>query len=129
MPAKVLIIEDDPASLELLSYMMSTAGHTIVSATDGAIGLRLALEADPDLILCDLQLPELDGYEIIRRLNSHAGWKRVPVAAVTALSMPGDRESALLTGFDAYITKPIVPETFVREVEGLLPAALRSGSG
>lgn len=129
MTAKVLIIEDDPASLELLNYMMGAAGHTVISATDGAIGLRLALEADPDLILCDLQLPELDGYQIIRRLNSHAGWKRVPVAAVTALSMPGDRESALLTGFDAYITKPIVPETFLREVEALLPAALRSGSG
>ena len=129
MPAKVLIIEDDPASLELLGYLMSAAGHTIISATDGALGLCLALEADPDLILCDLQLPELDGYEIIRRLNSHVGWKRVPVAAVTALSMPGDRESALLKGFDAYITKPIVPETFVREVEALLPAVLRSGSG
>ena len=121
MPARILIIEDNPASLELLRYLLSGAGHSTTSASDGATGLALALEAQHDLILCDLQLPEMDGIELVRRLKA-ANPAAPPIVAVTAYSMPGDQEAAIAAGFDGYLTKPIDPETLLQEVDKYLPA-------
>jgi two-component system cell cycle response regulator DivK len=126
MPATILIIEDDDASRELVKYLLEVAGYPTLDAEDGRVGVRLALEARPDLILCDLQMPVMNGYEVARYLRDAPDWRRVPLIAVTAFSMPGDRESALLAGFDDHITKPIFPETFVAQVEAYLPSELRS---
>lgn len=125
MPARILIVEDNAASLELVSYILSNAGHSILTAMDGADGLRVALECHPDLVLCDLQLPELDGFGVIRLLRKHPAWQALPVVALSALSMPGDRETALEAGFNGYLTKPITPEFFLKQVEEFLPASLR----
>jgi CheY-like chemotaxis protein len=125
VPARILIIEDDPASLELVRYLLEAAGHATLTATDGAAGLALVLSAQPDLVICDLQMPVMTGYEVVRRLQGGNAWRRVPLVAVSAFSMLGDRETALAAGFDAYYSKPIVPETFVEEIEGLLPPAAR----
>ena len=126
MFARILIIEDDPASRELVTYLLQAAGHATTEAADGEAGVRFALEVNPDMILCDLQIPLLNGYQVLQRLREDARWRRVPVIAVTAFSMPGDRENALVAGFAAHITKPIVPETFIAQVEAFLPPGLRA---
>ncbi len=127
MPARILIIEDDPASLELAKYLLEQAGYATLTAADGGEGLALALSEHPDLVICDLQMPVMTGYEVVQRLHEGPTWRRVPLIAVSAFSMPGDRETALAAGFDAYHSKPIVPETFVRDIESLLSSAARAG--
>ncbi len=126
MPARILIVEDDPASLELARYLLGAAGHETVCATDGGSGVELALDTGPDLVVCDLQMPVLTGFELVRRLRQEPRWRRVPMVAVSAFSMPNDREQALAAGFDAYVSKPITPETFVAEIEALLPSHARA---
>ncbi len=126
MPTSILIIEDDDASRELVKYLLEMAGYVILGADDGRAGVELALTASPDLILCDLQMPVMNGYEVARYLQSAPNWHRVPLIAVTAFSMLGDRETALAAGFNDHITKPITPETFVAQVEAFLPAELRA---
>ena len=88
--------------------------------------MRAALEHGPDLILSDLQMPVMDGYEVARLLHADPGWRRAPLVAVTAFSMPGDREKALEVGFQDHISKPIDPERFVRQVEAYLAPASRA---
>src|SRR5688572_23482007 len=121
MPARILIIEDDPASRELAKYLLDAAGYITLGASDGGTGARLAIEDNPDLVLCDLHLPVMDGVDIVRQVKSDPRWRRVPVIALTASSMVGDREKTLAAGFDDYLSKPITPETFVQEIEAFLP--------
>lgn len=127
MAARILIIEDNAASLELLRYLVEQSGHAALTAPDGETGLRLAREAAPHLILCDLQLPGIDGLGIARRLRADPAWTPVKLVAVTAYSMPGDRETALAAGFDEYMTKPIDPTSVMDAIESLLPEAVRGG--
>ena len=126
MPARILVIEDNAANLELLRYLLSHAGHTVLCAVDGVQGLALAQQAQPDLLLCDLQLPGLDGYEVLARLRQEGSTQHLLVLAVTAFSMPDDRQKVALAGFDGYLTKPIEPAQFVQQVELFLPPSLRS---
>lgn len=125
MPARILVIEDNPANLELMSYLLRAHGHTVVAATEGAAGLEAVERERPDLIVCDLQLPDIDGYEVARRLADHPSWSEIPVVAVTAYAMVGDRERVLRAGFDGYLSKPIRPESFVPQIEAFLAAAER----
>jgi len=125
MPAKILLIEDDTASRELASYLLNAAGYTVLVANDGGCGAWLAVKERPDLVLCDLHLPVMDGYEVVRALLADQNWRRVPLIALTASSMVGDREKTLAAGFNDYLSKPITPETFVQEVEAFLPPDLR----
>jgi CheY-like chemotaxis protein len=123
--ATFLVIEDDDASRQLVTYLLEAAGHEVLAAENGSLGLSLALAKGPDLILCDLQMPVMNGYEVARSLRSNGQWRVVPLIAVTAFSMPGDREKALEEGFDDHLAKPITPETFVLQVEAFLTASLR----
>jgi len=120
MKATILVIEDDDASRELLTYLLEASGYRVLAAENGALGLGLAMAEGPDLILCDLQMPVMNGYEVAQALRSHHRWRVVPLVAVTAFSMPGDREKALEVGFDEHLPKPINPETFVQQVEAFL---------
>lgn len=120
MPARILVIEDNPANLELMMYLLRAYRYEPLSATDGEKGLALARSARPDVIVCDIQLPSMDGFEVVRRLKSDPATRSMPVIAVTAFAMVGDRDRALAAGFDGYIGKPIVPETFVPQVEQFL---------
>lgn len=126
MPARILIIEDDETSLALMVYLFHAFGYTPVVARDGGEGLEAAHSVRPELIVCDLALPGLHGYEVGRRLKHDPDLRNVPLVAVTALVMVGEREKVLAAGFDGYIPKPIVPETFIGEVEAFLPPAVRS---
>ncbi|MDP4074676.1 response regulator [Acidovorax sp. A1169] len=126
MVACILVIEDDEASRMLLVYLLEADGYRVHSASNGREGVRAALEHWPDLILSDLQMPVMDGYEVARLLHADPGWRRAPLVAVTAFSMPGDREKALEVGFQDHISKPIDPERFVRQVEAYLSPASRA---
>ena len=126
MPANILVIEDDPASLELLKYLLQRAGHSVATATDGDAGLKAALGNEFDIVFCDLQLPELSGLQVAARLRATPVWRVVPLVAVTAYSMPGDRDTAIAAGFTEYLTKPIEPESILGKVDQLLPPQLRS---
>ena len=126
MPSTVLIIEDNAPNLELVKYLLEAHGYATLTATDGEEGLRVARLHHPELILCDLQIPVMDGYEVVRTLRGDPAFTRTPIIAVTAFSMPGDRDTAIGAGFDAYISKPIDPEQFVGQIEESLPPALRS---
>jgi CheY-like chemotaxis protein len=118
--SRILVIEDNPTNLELMTYLLNAFGHTTFAASDGEAGVETALRTRPDLILCDLALPKLDGYGVARRLKADLSFDGVPLVAVTASAMVGDRDKVIGTGFDGYITKPITPETFVAEVESYL---------
>jgi CheY-like chemotaxis protein len=129
MSARILVVEDDPVSLELMAYLLTAFGHTVLRAADGVEALRVARRELPDLVLCDNQLPVLSGVEVARELKSAAATRGIPLVSVTAAAMPGDRQRLLEAGFDGYLAKPITPETFVQEVEAYLPAAMRTGGG
>ena len=121
MSARVLIVEDNPASLELMAYLLTAFGHTVLTAEGGKRGLAAARQERPELIICDIQLPDIDGFEVARRLNADPELCSIPLVAVTALAMVGDRYRVLAAGFDGYVPKPIDPETFVRQMEAFLP--------
>ncbi len=116
MTLTILIIEDNAANLELMRYLLAAAGHTVLTAGDGQAGLALAIEAVPDVVLCDLQMPVMDGYAFAARLREVAALAATPLIAVTASAMQGDRQRVLAAGFDGYLTKPLEPETFGAEV-------------
>ncbi len=92
MPARILIIEDNQANLDLMSYLLKAFGHTLLSVADGEAGLESARRERPDLIICDVQLPGTDGYGVARQLKSEVALRAIPLVAVTALAMVGDRE-------------------------------------
>ena len=120
MVMKILIVEDDPKSLYLVRFLLEKAGFTVVEAGDGEEALEKAAEETPDLILMDMQLPKLDGYEATKRIKADAQLRHIPVIALTAYAMKGDREKTLAAGCSSYIEKPIDPTTFVEEVKKYL---------
>jgi two-component system cell cycle response regulator len=121
--ARILIIEDNPANVELMAFLLTAYGHTAVSAPDGPRGIAAARAEPPDLVACDVNLPGMNGFGVLAALKAEPSLQGVPVLAVTALAMAGDREKVLAAGFDGYISKPIEPESFVAELEAFLPAA------
>ena len=123
MPARILIVEDDPPTRELMAWLLREAGHTVSEAGDGADGLRLALDGRPDMVVCDLRLPSVDGYAVARALKGDPGCVAIPLLAVSTLRPEQDRERVLAAGFDGYVCKPIEPASFVAEVEAFLPTA------
>jgi two-component system cell cycle response regulator len=126
--ARILIIEDNPANVELMAFLLTAYGHSAASAPDGPRGLAAARAQVPDLVACDVNLPGMSGYEVVAALKLDPRLARVPVLAVTALAMAGDRERVLNAGFDGYISKPIEPDSFVAELEAFLPAAQASAA-
>ena len=124
MNARILIAEDHPASLELMSYLLRAHGYHVLPAEDGEIALALARSEQPDLIICDLQMPGKTGYEVAEAIHRDSRMKNIPLIAVTAFSMLGDREKVLAAGFDDYVSKPIDATRFVRQLEPHLPPSL-----
>ena len=129
MAVRILIIEDHPENLDLMKYLLTAFGYTTVEAENGLSGLETAARETPELIICDIQLPDINGYEVAARLKQDARTRAIPLIAITALAMVGDRERVLKAGFDGYISKPITPETFVADVEGFLRPAQRQENG
>jgi two-component system cell cycle response regulator len=121
MGARILVIEDNPVNLELMTYLLQAWQHEVVTARDGDEGLALARARPPDLVICDIQLPGVDGYEVARRLRADAALCGVPLVAVTAYAMVGDHDKAIAAGFDLHVPKPIDPAVFMSQLQGLLP--------
>lgn len=119
----VLIIEDNEQNLYLEQFLLAARGHQIASAGDGASGIALAQQQDFDVILLDIQLPDMNGHEVARHLMALPDWKRVPIIAVTSYAMPGDREKALAAGCSGYLEKPIDSDRFVAQIENLIKEA------
>jgi two-component system cell cycle response regulator len=114
--ARVLVVEDNSASLDLMVYLLKAFGHTPLSARDGIAGIEVARREVPDLVLCDIQLPRADGFEVCRQLKRSPKLRHIPLVAITAYAMVGDREKMLSRGFDGYLSKPINPQTFIADM-------------
>ena len=114
--AKILIIEDNEQNLYLESFILQKNGHEVVQARNGEIGIALAAQTRPALILLDIQLPGMDGYTVARELRKNYAIAHVPIIAVTSYAMAGDRDRVLEAGCTDYIEKPINPDTFHAEV-------------
>ncbi|MBI5523778.1 MAG: response regulator [Desulfarculus sp.] len=123
MPKKVLVIEDNHQNMYLTTFMLERHGHKVLQAWDGQQGIEMAAQALPDLILLDIQLPEMDGYAVAKALKADPRLAMVPIVAVTSYAMAGDRERILASGCNGYIEKPINPETFLAQIEQFLAPA------
>jgi len=104
---RILVVEDNPLNLKLVRDVLQVTGYEVLEATSGEDGVELARHGAPDLVLLDLQLPGIDGMEVLRLLRGDARTAAIPVVAVTAFAMRADRERAGREGFDGYLTKPI----------------------
>ena len=125
MSARLLIVENHPASQKLMRYLLEKSGYQVQLADTGEEGIELALREEFDLILCDIRMSGMDGYEVARRLKTDPKCCRTPLVAITALTGPGDRDLVLAAGFDGYVAKAIAPQHFIRQVEGFLSGSKR----
>ena len=125
MTVRCLIIEDNPVNLELMNVVLQAYGFETLSATGGAAGIELARSEQPDLILCNVQMPGIDGFDVVRALEQDARLRAIPVLALTAYAMVGDRERLLAAGFDGYIAKPIDTTTIAATIHAFLPDPMR----
>lgn len=114
--AKVLVVEDNLANMKLAVLLLETAGHTVLTAKDAEAGLILAREGQPDLILMDIQLPDMDGLEATALLKGADATRAIPVIALTALVMKGDEERIRAAGCDGYIAKPLSYREFLATI-------------
>lgn len=120
MKRTVVLIEDNEQNRYLATFLLQSRGFHVVPAGDGISGIRIAKDTRPDLILLDIQLPGMNGYDVARALRGMAELDTVPIVAVTSYAMVGDREAVLAAGCNGYIEKPINPETFLDEVESFI---------
>jgi two-component system, cell cycle response regulator len=119
----ILIADDNEANRELMLYLLRAFGHEAVGVPDGLAAYEAARNGDFSLVLTDILMPGLDGYELAERLKGEARLAAIPLVAVTALAMAGDRERIKAAGFDGYISKPIEPQSFVAQIESYINSA------
>ena len=120
---KILLVEDNEMNRDMLSRRLVDRGYEVMLATDGQSGVEMTKTLVPDLVLMDMSLPVLDGWEATRRLKADAATRSIPVIALTAHAMSSDREKALEAGCDDYDTKPVEMPRLVGKIEGLLKGA------
>lgn len=120
MKARILYIEDNDQNFYLVHFMMQARGHQVTRAKDGREGIEASVTGKPDLILLDIQLPVMDGYEVARVLRSIPSLQSTPIVALTSYAMPGDREKSMEAGCTVYVEKPLDPYTFAGQIEQLL---------
>jgi two-component system, cell cycle response regulator DivK len=120
---RILYIEDNEDNIYMLARRLERRGFEVIAAPDGAQGVAMAQAQRPDLILMDLRLPVLDGWEATRRLKAQAATRAIPVIALSAHAMAGDRDAALAAGCDDFDTKPIEFARLLEKIEALLPRA------
>ncbi len=118
--ALILVVEDDEANQELVTRFLRRNGHLVIQARDGLTGTLTAQETMPDLILMDLGLPKLDGWEASQRIRSNPATAHIPIIALTAHSLTDDVTKAVASGIDAYETKPVVYQRLMKKIETLV---------
>jgi two-component system cell cycle response regulator DivK len=116
----ILIVEDNEKNMKLVRDILRHNGHTTLEAVTGEDGVRLALSERPDLVLMDIQLPDIDGIEALRRIRAERAVDAIPVVAVSASVMPDDQQKIITSGFDAFVTKPINLKQFLDTVHRFL---------
>jgi two-component system cell cycle response regulator DivK len=121
--ARLLIVEDNPANMRLAAFLLLSAGHTVLAATDAEAGLTRAREEHPDLILMDIQLPGMDGLEATGLLKRDLATSHIPIIALTSLAMKGDEDRARAAGCDGYIAKPLQYREFLATIAAQLAVA------
>jgi CheY-like chemotaxis protein len=132
MPTSILVVEDNADNLTLIDYLLRAYGYEPLLARNGPDGIRVAIESVPDIILLDLRMPDMDGYEVATVIGKTPGLMHVRIVAMTASAMVGDRERIAAAGFDGYIQKPIEPETFLDTLRPFLserPSAHKTAGG
>jgi two-component system cell cycle response regulator DivK len=117
---EVLIAEDNPVNRELIPELLELRGYTVLEACDGQQALQTIEQAQPELLLLDVGMPGLDGFAVIRRIRENYQQARLPVVAITAYAMQGDRERILNSGFDGYLSKPVNPSALTEEIDRVL---------
>lgn len=120
MEKKILVIEDDPATSRLVDYSLRHEGYQVITASNGLEGVRKALSESPDLIILDVMLPGMDGFEICHRLRSEPTTANLPILMFSAKAQEIDKETGIKVGADDYLTKPAAPAEIVSRVEKLL---------
>ncbi len=114
---KILVVEDNDTNLYLVRFILEKSGYDVLAAKNGSMGVEMAISERPDLIIMDIQLPDISGLEATRRIRASEANGGLSIVALTSYAMVGDKEKALEAGCTGYIEKPIDPETFVREIE------------
>jgi len=122
MAKKILIIEDDPATQRLVDYSLRQEGYEVITASNGLDGIRKALGESPDLVILDVMLPGMDGFEICYRLRSEPATKKLPILMFSAKAQEIDKDTGIKVGADEYLTKPSPPAEIVSRVAKLLAA-------
>jgi two-component system cell cycle response regulator DivK len=121
MSKRVLVVEDQEDNRQILRDLLESAGIDMIEAADGPAGLVAAASERPDLILMDIQLPGLDGYEVTRRIKADPALRAIPIIAVTSYALSGDEDKARAAGCDAYVTKPYSPRQLLAKIREYLP--------
>ena len=121
MSKRILVIEDQEDNRRILRDLLTSVGYDLIEAGTGEEGVTLAETQRPDLILMDIQLPGMDGYETTRRIKANPALRRVPIIAVTSYALSGDDAKALAAGCDAYVTKPFSPRALLAKIREHLP--------
>ena len=122
----ILIVEDNEKNMKLVRDILRHRGHETIEAATGSDGVRLAVERRPDLVLMDIQLPDIDGIAALARIREHRELDRMPVLAISASVMPDEQQKIVASGFDAFITKPINLKAFQETVQRFLEHGRRS---
>ncbi len=107
MSERILIVEDNPENMRLLEMALRATNYTLLKATDGEEALDMVMREQPDLIIMDIQLPKMNGFEVTRKLRNNPAFSHTPIIAITAYAMKGDKERVIESGCDAYLSKPI----------------------
>jgi two-component system cell cycle response regulator DivK len=113
---RILVVEDNPTNMKLVTMVLGRAGHTVIAAADAEVGLTLARDEHPDLILMDMQLPGMDGLAATKLLKADEATRAIPVIALTALAMKGDEERIRAAGCDGYVAKPLAYKQFLEVI-------------
>jgi len=121
MTKRILVVEDQEDNRRIVRDLLTSAGYEMIEAVTGEEGVALAETQRPDLILMDIQLPGLDGYEATRRIKANPALRQIPIIAVTSYALSGDDVKALEAGCDAYVTKPFSPRTLLAKIREYLP--------
>jgi two-component system cell cycle response regulator DivK len=123
MSQRILVVEDTEDNRQIIRDLLTNAGYVYIEAVSGQEGVDLAARERPDLILMDMQLPVLDGYEATRRIKADPALARIPVIAVTSYALSGDEAKTKAAGCDAYVAKPFSPRQLLAKIRELLPPA------
>ncbi len=120
MSKRILLVEDQEDARRIMRDLLSANGYALIEATTGEEGLALAERERPDLILMDIQLPGLDGYEVTRRIKANTALRHIPIIAVTSYALSGDDQKAAAAGCDAYVAKPFSPRLLMAKIREFL---------